>query len=133
MMQSNPPPARYLNVDLEIRSRTDLQPLADALADSTFLLHCGMVEGVYLAAFETKGVTLDPDRAIRKLALLLQACPPSVRTLWRRADDRVFDIGIEASNVPGTFELALKPSTVRMVAELRARIKLTVYHHAPRP
>jgi hypothetical protein len=64
---------------------------------------------------------------MRVLGQALLALPVSVRRLWTRARDRVFDIGIEATMDRAAIAVALQPETVRTMARLNARIAFTVY------
>lgn len=73
--------AEYLNVDLEIRSRSDLTALVEALSRSLFLLHAGRIPGTFFASFETPGLDLPADGAIKRLAEAVSALPPSARSL----------------------------------------------------
>ena len=122
----------YLNVDLEIRSRADLMPLVRALAPHLFVLHAGRVDGMFFAAFETSGVRHSPDTAIRRLARALLKLPPSLQRLWKRARDRVFDIGVEKATGNAAFRLSLQRDTIKTVARLNARVVTTLYGRARR-
>jgi len=119
--------ANYLNVDLEIRSRSDLQPLADAVADRLFVLHIGKVAGSFFLSLEVLCLPGGPDAAIKQLGRVMSRLPAPARRLWTGARDRVFDIGIEATVGSTTLALALEPETVKLVGRLKARIALTVY------
>jgi hypothetical protein len=120
----------YLNVDLEIRSRSDLTPLVEALRSRLLVLHAGRRERTFFAAFETAGGSDPPDVAIRLLATALRRLPPSMQRLWRAAHDRVFDIGVERG--PGTepLSLPLRQDTMKIVAMLNARLALTFYSYS---
>jgi hypothetical protein len=122
----------YLNVDLEIRSRSNLMPLVDALRPHLDVLHAGRVRGAFLASFEVAGVTLPADVAIRRLARALSDLSPSVRRLWKQARDRVFDIGLERTAGRGAFPIALRQETVKTIARLNARVAVTLYSHVRR-
>jgi hypothetical protein len=124
--------ARYLNVDLEIRSRSDLAPLAKALSRRLIVLHVGKVGREYLLSLEVSGLSVHPDAIIRRFDRVISSLPPVVRTLWTRARDRVFDIGLETTSGSKPFVLTLDPETVKTVARLNARIALTVYRRLPR-
>jgi hypothetical protein len=121
------PGAVYLNVDLEIRSRSNLMPLVDALRPRLDVLNAGEARGEFRVSFEVAGVTLPPDVAIHRFARAVSDLPPSIRKLWRQARDRVFDIGVQRTAGRGAFPLALRPETVKTIARLNARIALTLY------
>jgi hypothetical protein len=119
----------YLNVDLEIRSRSDLTPLVQALQRRLFVLYTGRRQGTFFASFETSGLRHPPDVAIRRLVTALRRLPPSIQNLWKQARDRVFDIGVARATGTTPFAIALRQETVRTVAELNARVALTFYPH----
>jgi len=122
------PAAEYLNVDLEIRSRSDLTPLADELSRSLFLLHAGRIPRTFLASFETGGGTQPPDRAIKRLAAAVSRLPPPTRKLLRAAGSRAFDIGVAAkSSGRDVLTLSIKPETLKAIAQLDAHLALTFY------
>jgi hypothetical protein len=122
----------YLNVDLEIRSPSDLTQLVKALQRRLFVLHAGRVRGTFFASFETSGISHAPDVAIRRLASALQRLPRPLQRLWKQARDRVFDIGVAKAAGTTPLALALRPETVRAVSELNARLALTFYARTAR-
>ncbi len=120
---------RFINVDLDVVSTRPLRALANAMerAGST-TLHCGRIKtGQYRASFELGGDPRSADAAIRALARLVSALPDSARKLWESARLRDFAIGLDAGGHPFSFTCLVKPSTVAMVADLRARISFVVY------
>src|SRR5207237_6828495 len=62
------PAAVYLNVDLEVRSRSNLSPLVNALERRLLLLYAGRARGLFFASFDIAGMTLTPDAAISLVA-----------------------------------------------------------------
>ena len=124
------PAALYLNVDLEIRSRTSLLPVVEALRPHLLVLHAGRVRGTFLASFQLPGVTRSPDVAIRRFAQALADLAPALQARCREARDRVFDIGLEWAVGSRAFPLALRGDTVKTIAQLNARVAVTLY---PRP
>jgi hypothetical protein len=122
--------ADYINVDLEVRSRTALQPLADALSRRLFSLYVGGSKGDFLATFENgAGVakTSTPDLAMMRLVRAIDSLPPEIKRHWTGARDRVFDIGVAAATGSKAFQLSLSTATVAAVTRLNARIALTFY------
>jgi hypothetical protein len=117
----------FLNVDLEVSSREDLSPLADALVPKLIVLHVGRVGRTYRASFELPTQSKTPDQAIRRLVAAVGTLPVRQRALWTRATIRDFNIGIQAAHEPMCREFALDPLTVKLVSRIRARIVFTVY------
>jgi hypothetical protein len=122
--------ADYINVDLEIRSRTNLRPLADALSRRLFWLYVGRADGEFLATFENgsgAARTGTPDLAIQRLVRVVDSLSPEIKRHWTSARDRVFDIGVAKAWGAKAFHLSVRATTVAAVARLKARIALTFY------
>ncbi len=118
----------FLNVDLDIYSKRDLQPLVDALGDSVIEMWVGRVRRTYEAHLE---VTWEPRKTpssiILRFCKLLNALPPAKRRLWNAAKTKSFDVGIEAPKRNRHYWSAVSPEAVRAVAEVGAQIAITIY------
>ena len=119
----------FLNVDLEIISRTPLDPLVQTFGRKVDVLHVGPWGRRYGAHVEVagSGYRANADRLIRRLVSLVNALPRSARRLWDTAESREFNVGIEAAAKSRTFELRLEPETLMAVAGVAGRIVVTVY------
>jgi hypothetical protein len=53
------------------------------------------------------------------------------RALWDETSTRDFAIGVEAGSIASSFELALTPDTLRLAAEVGARVVFVVDVHEP--
>jgi len=118
---------RFLNVDLDLVSRSDLQPLVTALEPGVFSLHVGHEKRTYSAHLELSKFPKTPDAAIRSFAVLIQNLSRAERKLWDTAKVRNFNIGVQSALQPRAFEIKLAPETLGIASTLRARIVLTVY------
>ena len=120
---------QFLNVDLDVFSKTPLDRIAAAFGEKVFVLHVGRWARRYSAHFELAGYSRNPqaDRLISRFVDLVKQLPRSERRLWDRADAREFNIGIEASERSTSFELRLRPETLSAVASVDGRIVVTVY------
>ena len=118
--------AKFLNVDLDIYSRSDLQPLVNSFGKKVIVLYAGRERGMYSAHIEIVGLPkLSADSTIRAFCALIRALPKTGRELWNRATTREFSVGLQAGQQPCDFRI--EAQTVRAVAELGAVIVLTVY------
>jgi len=117
----------FLNVDLDIRSRQDLDPLIAALGRRILVLHAARHGRTYTAHLELARSPKSSDAAIRAFAGLIRALPKGARRLWDTATVRDFNIGVQAAMQPHAYEIALAHETIEAVSALRARIVLTVY------
>ncbi len=123
--------AKFLNVDLEIDSAGDLQPLLESVGGKLLVLHCGRIFRTYCARLELPKQPKSADAAIRGLCAVVSGLDKKGRELWNGAKRRNFSIGIQAGAKPHSHDFPLQPATVKAVAELGAGIIFTVY--APDP
>lgn len=118
---------KFLNVDLEVESAADLEPLVAAMAGGAFDLAKYRRRGRYHVRFELNRTPTNADQAIRAFARLLRRLPPRVRRLWNAARRRDFDIGMDAPDPSDCAMLELSDEAVQLAGMLGARIVFTVY------
>ena len=119
---------RFLNVDVDVWSKTDLQPLVAALGRN-ILVHYVGAEGAEQRAHFSLASAHDKsaDAIIRRLVALIGKLPRGPRQLWNRARARDFNLGIQAGMTPYSHEIAFQHSTLELVARVRGRIVVTTY------
>ena len=131
--------ARYRNVDLEIRSQFDLQPLRDGLGESVDVLYCGETEagtGTFLLSVELSGCGVScatdaentADATVIALCKLVDGLTDTACDAWNNAQDRMFDIGFDAD--AGDLRVGqplLSVEAIRQVARIGGRLALSVY------
>jgi len=117
----------FLNVDLDIYSRHDLQPLVKALGAKVDVLYAGREREQYSAHLEIAALTKTVDSTIRAFCRLIERLPESKRRLWNNASIRSFSIGIQAGTRPNPCDFTIQPKTVKAVSEVAAQIVLTIY------
>ena len=117
----------FLNVDLEIYSTRDLQPLVRRLGRRVFVLYLGREYGKYCAKLEVAKNTRTADFTIRALCRLIEALPKPERSLWDTASVRSFSIGIQAGCHPNPCDVTIRPMTIQAVSALGSQIVLTIY------
>jgi hypothetical protein len=120
----------FLNVDLDIYSTYDLQPLVNSLGKEVFALYVGRERRRYCAHLEVAKRTKTADATIRAFCKLILGLPREPRDLWNRATLRSFSIGVQVGNRPTSCDVAIQTNTLTAVCEVAAQIVLTVY--APR-
>jgi hypothetical protein len=120
--------SHFLNVDLQIESSSDLQPLVAALGKRVIVLYVERRKRTYFARLELGigKLTTNANPTIRGLCALIRALPKAERSLWTTAKKRSFDIGVQAGAAEGC-SIPLDAKTVRDVVELAGEICFTVY------
>ncbi|BAZ06510.1 hypothetical protein [Calothrix sp. NIES-3974] len=121
----------FLNVDLEIESHQNLQPIVEGLGDKVMNLYCGKAQDHYLATFELSDVSAaDPDSIISNFCLLIENLEGEGKKLWDSAFAKVFDIGYEAGLQPSSYSSEISPGTIKKISMLGASIRVTIYPHS---
>ncbi|MGN6109412.1 MAG: hypothetical protein ACTHU0_30170 [Kofleriaceae bacterium] len=123
-------PTQYMNVDLEIGHRRSVDPLVSELGSVLFELYRGReLDDLDRVHYQISNSRLghDPSATIRALVRALSRLGPAAQRCWRSARIRDFNIGIQAGLKPHSVELPIERPVVQSIAELGARIVVTVY------
>ena len=118
----------FLNVDLDLYSKSDLQPFVAAMGEKVDVLYVGRYKRTYRAHLELAGSGLSEsaDSTIRQFCALIRTLPRAAVALWNAAKVRDFNIGVQAGTHPNSYEIALAPETVRAV--FRSKCANCPYH-----
>ena len=129
MKRTNKDTTHFLNVDLDVHSKSNLQPLVTAMGKKVHVLFVGRIKRTYQVHLELweSGLSESADSIVRGFCALIRALPKAAVELWNSAKVRDFNIGVQAAMQPHAYEIALAPETVRAAAEVNARIVLSVY------
>ena len=118
----------FLNVDVDVWSKSSLEPLVAAFGRKVFVHYVGPEGKEYGAHFPlANSYKKDADTLTRKLAALVARLPAAARKLWDQARAKDFNVGIQGGIEPHSHEIALKQETVSMVARVGGRIVVTTY------
>jgi hypothetical protein len=130
--------AKFVNVDVELRSKRSLAKLGAHLRDVAFELSSEkffvslLSSEKFFVSFEVfrSKTTFDPgtpDATIRALVTIVEALPVELRDAWDRCESRFFDIGIEAGTRPPAGAFELSGETISLLGSVRGEIRITVY------
>jgi hypothetical protein len=117
----------FLNVDLEVFSKSDLQTLVAALGSKVHVHYLGTEFGLFKAYLDLAVQPKTPESGILRYCKLIQKLPPTKRAMWDAAKSRSFDIGIEAPKQGRYYWSAVGSRAVRAAAEVNAQIAVTIY------
>ena len=122
----------FMNVDLDVLSRSRLEPLAKAFGRAVSVLYVGRQGRLYGAHFElVDSYRKDADTLMRAFVDLIRGLPPSVRQLWDGAKSRDFNVGIQSALKPHCHEMRLSVETLDAVCRVGGSVVITTY--APTP
>jgi hypothetical protein len=124
----------FLNVDLDIRSKSNLQPLVDAMGDKIIVMYVGRVKRYHQARLELDGSHRNaaghkrsPEAIILGFCKVIGRLPPGARELWDDSKTREFDIGIESGKPYKFYWFDLSPKALQAALEVNAQIAVTIY------
>ena len=117
----------FLNVDLDLFSRSDLQPLVTALGRKVHILFVGRDTQTYRAHLELSRDPKSVGVAIRRFAALISKLPRMERKLWDGAKVRDFNVGVQVAMRPHAYEIPISIEAIEIASTLKARIVFTIY------
>jgi hypothetical protein len=121
----------FLNVDLDIESKTDLKVLEAELGRKVYVLPGGPVSpGCFLLRLEILPQHKNPDDTICAFCSLLEGLSPKGKRAWRSAHKKEFDVGHNVAQGHAASQFSLRAETVKRLSALGATLGLTFYNHA---
>lgn len=125
---------RYLNTDFELMSSSDLTPIVESFSEDVIVLYNGKWGKYYKAIFESPAESSsDPNEIISYFNELVTSFDEEAITLYDSCFSKIFDIGFEAGSSKVVCYSELRERTICILAELKARIGVTVYPYTPYP
>ena len=121
-------PPEFLNVDLEIESKSSLRSLAREFGERVMVMFSGRMNGQHCLFVEISGDTKTLERILNAFCALIEGLSADSKRLWDMAERKEFDLGFEArlSSQPAN-RFKIRPSTLRRVAKLGASLAVTFY------
>jgi hypothetical protein len=119
-------PAEFLNVDFDIKSKTDPAMLVEAWGARVIGIHTARLGRRYWLRLSLSPQPKSPNDAIRRFAKLVRGLSSQARTVWTAASKEI-DIGIQAGFERRSGEWVLDPRVVQAAADLGAHVRITVY------
>ena len=123
-------PATFLNLDLELRSCTDLSPLATYLQAHCFVLYNGEVPGGFLLCLEPLidgALNQDAQRCTSYFLEVLEQLPPHLKTIWHKCSSRLFDYGFDGGREHPPLGVTLPCDTLKHITQWGIDIQMTIY------
>lgn len=120
---------QFLNVDLEIESAENLQPLIDDLGDDVSILYQGEnASGFNFVSFEIKSSgERDVDGVVSSFCSFIENLSTGAKSLWDKCHSKKFDAGFQSGDFPRSYKTEIRADTINRIAEIGASIAITVY------
>ena len=116
----------FLNVDLDIVSKTKLDSLARDLGEKVIVLHIGPLGRQHFLALESSKSHKGPDATIHALCSAVENLSPRAQRIWT-ASRKDFNVGYELRAAERSLHFTLRPDTLHRVARLGATLTVTCY------
>jgi hypothetical protein len=116
---------QFLNVDLDLHTRTNPVLLVTAMAPRAHALHVLKRRRGWFTTLELARAPSTPEATIRSFIRLIDKLPARARREWKQATRRSFNIGIEAASA--AYVSGLSARTMKALARLGAGVEITVY------
>lgn len=119
----------FLNVDLEIESSEDLQPIIDDFGEDVRVLYHGKNgNGFNFASFETSfGMNTGANEIISSFCNLIEIFSPESKIIWDKCYSKKFDAGFQSGDFSGSYQTEIRANTIERVAKIGASIVITIY------
>ena len=117
--------ATFLNIDLDLRSRSGLPKLLDAFGKDVYVLH---KRRDYASLEVSFGPTNTIDQVIRCYYKIFCKLSPAARRLWNQCQVRAFNIGFSGGTRPehhcGVFSLSKK--SLELLNEMNGTVVISI-------
>ncbi|WP_139020652.1 hypothetical protein [Bradyrhizobium sp. ORS 285] len=120
--------SHFLNLDLVLRSKSDLTELIAHLDQGVYVLHHQEHEQEFLLVLETTDA-LDPIVCTEQFLTVIEALPEPAKALWNGCTSRTFSYGSEGGREFPALDITIPADLVLRIAALGAAIGITVYPH----
>jgi len=119
----------FLNVDLEIVSRSKLDAIETGVRDLAHALYCGPAgkKGMFLLALECNEYPKNSDAGILVLCTAVDRLGKAERRLWDRALSRTFDVGYNLEVGVRLVRATVRSKTLARVVALGATVAFSCY------
>jgi hypothetical protein len=126
--------AAFLNLDLELRSREDLTPLAAHLENRALILFNGVIDDVFQLTVEPLiggNLNESPQSCTDELLQTISVFPDALMALFRGCSKRIFDYGFDGGIQAPQFMVDLSAAQLSNMAQFEIDMRITIYpHHA---
>jgi len=123
--------SHFLNLDVVLKSSSDLSPLIHHLDQKVIVLAHEEFERQLLLVLELSdsGSTKDVGRCTQQFLTLIEALPEAERTLWDGCMSRTFSFGFAGGCDFPALDTTITSEQILRIAKLGADIGITVYPH----
>jgi hypothetical protein len=122
-------PAEFLNLDLVLKSNSDLSVIINNLDEKAFVLSHHEHNGEWTLVLELAEaeVARDPNTHARRFLAIISEFPDDVRDVWKACSSRTFSYGFEGGCNSPALDTTISTDLLLQLARVGAEIGITVY------
>jgi hypothetical protein len=121
-------PVGFLNVDLDVVSSRDLEPLAQAMGKAVIVLYSGPGKGKsHFLVLEDSRWSNTPDAAALALCSAVERLSGRSRQLWDGAKRKEFNLGCDLIDGARWMQTGFRWQTLKRIVALGATVAFTCY------
>ena len=127
-------PSHFLNLDLVLRSNSDLGALVKHLDQRVSVISDQEFEGRYLLVLELTGKeepAHDAQWCTQQFLAIIDEFPDAVLDLWKGCTSRTFSYGFEGGRDFPALDTTITADLLLRIGQVGADIGITVYPHQP--
>jgi hypothetical protein len=113
----------FLNVDIDLRSKSGISELLGYLGPSVIVLH----DAAHEASFELNKMHSSLDEALLNIVELIRSLPQQAQAIWNQCEFRKANIGIQAGTEPYEAHYEISNKVVALLASAQIEITFSVY------
>jgi len=117
---------RFLNIDLDLRSKSNLKELLEAFGSTVIILN-HEEEGCASIEIATDKHPVSIDEAILDYYNIINSLPTKARTIWNKCDVRSMNIGVQAGTNPYSKNFTLSKHTISLLSSINAEVVISIY------
>jgi hypothetical protein len=124
--------AKFLNLDLELESKSDLSPLAEFFALKNAVLFNGPIPGGYRLMVEPiirGALNRNISQCTNHFLNLLAKLPTELVPVWESCRSRLFDYGFDGGAESAPLAAVLTSTQLLKSAKLGLGFRVTIYPH----
>ena len=122
-------PAQFLNLDLVLKSKSDLTTIIKYFDEKAFVLSHEEYNGQWTLVMELADEELarNPSEYTQRFLAIISAFPDAIRDVWKACTSRTFAYGFDGGSNSPALESTISADLLVQIARVSADIGITVY------
>ena len=122
-------PAQFLNLDLVLKSNSDLSVIIEYFGEKAFVLSHHEYNGEWTLVLELAEEELakNPDTCTQRFLAIISEFPGEVGDAWKACTSRTFAYGFDGGSNSPALDTTISTELLLQMAQVSADIGITVY------